>query len=95
MSETPTENELISEDKAKDLTDSYLRSRYYDFDKLTFTDIESTTIKEVPAYRVYGKVHVKSRSMFERIIHDKNASTYKFTVEINAVSGRIINYVFE
>jgi hypothetical protein len=95
MSETAPQPELISEDKAKDLVDSYLRNRYYDFDKLKFTGVESTVIKDTPAYRIYGTVHVKSRSMFERIVHEKNASTYKFTVEINAINGRIINYVFE
>jgi hypothetical protein len=95
MSETTPGPELISEDRAKDLVDIYLHERYFDFEKLKFTGVESTLVKDAPAYRICGKVHVKSRSMFERVIHDKNASTYKFTVEINAVNGRIINYVFE
>ena len=95
MSEITPKPDLISEDKAQDLVDSYLRNRYYDFDKLKFTGVENTVIKDTEAYRIYGTVHVKSRSMFERIVHDKNASTYKFTVEINAINGRIINYVFE
>jgi hypothetical protein len=95
MPEATPGPELISEDKAKDLVDIYLHSRYFDFEKLNFTGVENTMIKDAPAYCIYGTVHVKSRSMFERVIHDKKASTYKFTVEINALNGHIINYVFE
>ena len=95
MPDENTENTLVSEQEAKDLTDSYLHSRYYDFDKITFSSVENTAIDGKPAYRLYGKVTVKSRSMFEKILRDKAANTYKFTVEVNAVNGRIINYVFQ
>ncbi len=95
MCDPTSERELISEEKAKELTDSYLHERYYDFDKILFSSVENARIQEKPVYLVYGTVHVKSRSLFDRLMVDKKAFTYKFKVEVNAVTGRIINYEFE
>jgi hypothetical protein len=92
MSDLTSEHELISEEKAKELSDRYLHDRYYDFDKISFSSVENTRIHETLVYLVYGTVQVKSRSMFDRLMIDKKAFTYKFKVEVNAVTGRIINY---
>ena len=92
MSDPTSERELISEEKAKELSDRYLHERYYDFDKISFSSVENTHIQETPVYLIYGTVEAKSRSLFDRLIVDKNAFTYKFKVEVNAVTGRVINY---
>jgi hypothetical protein len=95
MSDITSERELISEEKAKQLSDRYLHERYYDFDKISFSAVENASIQETPVYRIYGTVHVKSRSLFDRLMMDKNAFTYKFMVEMNAITGRVINYEFQ
>ncbi|MCX6006748.1 MAG: hypothetical protein NTZ34_05745 [Chloroflexi bacterium] len=95
MSDLTSERELISEETARELTASYLHERYYDFDKVLFSSVENARIQETPVYLIYGTVHVKSRSMFDRLLIDKEAFNYKFMVEVNAVTGRIINYELE
>lgn len=95
MSDQTPAQELISEEKARILTDLYLHERYFDFDKITFTSVENGTIDDEPVYRLYGKVRIKSRSMLDRLIIDQEAYTYKFMVELNAVNGHIINYEFQ
>ncbi|MBN1375391.1 MAG: hypothetical protein JXA01_04480 [Dehalococcoidia bacterium] len=95
MFEQTSDQELISEEKAKTLSDLYLHERYFDFEKLTFTSIENGFIDKTPIYRLHGTVKVKSRSMFERLLFDNNANIYKFMVEMNATNGHIINYEFQ
>lgn len=95
MSEQTPDQELISEERAKTLCDLYLHERYFDFEKVTFNSVENGILDQTPIYRLYGTVKIRSRSMFERLLFDKNANMYKFMVEINATTGRIINYEFQ
>jgi len=95
VSNPTSEHELISEETAKDLTESYLHERYYDFDKILFSSVENACNQEKPVYLIYGTVHVKTRGLFDRLMMDKKAFTYKFKVEVNAVTGRVINYELE
>lgn len=95
MSDQTPAQELITEEKARILTDIYLHERYFDFGRITFTNIEKDMLDDKPIYRLYGKVRIKSRSMLDRLIIDKDAYTYKLMAEINAVSGRVINYEFK
>ena len=95
MSDPGVDNKLISEDKAKELAAHYLHERYFDFEKVSFNSVEMVTIQENPVYRIYGTVRVKSRSLLDRLIIDKKAYTYKFMVDMNALTGRVISYEFQ
>jgi hypothetical protein len=95
MPDPASDHELISEDKARELTDRYLHERYYEFQKIVFTSIENGTVDENPVYRLYGTVRLKSRSIMDKLIIDQKAYSYKFMVEMNAVNGHIINYEFQ
>jgi hypothetical protein len=95
MSDPASDCELISEDKARKLTERYLHERYYEFEKIVFTSIENGAVNENPVYRLYGTVKLKSRSIMDKLIIDQKAYSYKFMVEMNAVNGHIINYEFQ
>jgi len=95
MSDPEIDSTQISEDKAKELVDRYLHERYFDFEKISFNSVEMVSIQENPSYRIYGTVRVKSRSLLDRLIIDKKAYTYKFMVDMNALTGRVINYEFQ
>jgi hypothetical protein len=95
MSDPVSERELISEEKARELTERYLHQRYYDFEKIVFTSVENGTVNENPVYRLYGSIRLKSRSIMDKLIIDQKAYSYKFMVEMNAANGHIINYEFQ
>jgi hypothetical protein len=86
--------ECITEEKAMELAQQYLKEIYYNIEKMRFLGCETLSFEDNLTYRLQGIVNMKSRSLINRFIADKSANVYKFTIDINARSGQIVTYQF-
>ncbi len=94
MNDSAASPELIPEDEARYQVESYLKSRYHEFEKIKFDSCELCQSEPDKIYRFNGTIMIKSRSTLDRFVVAKTSSTYQFLFEISAVNGQIINYVF-
>jgi len=94
MAEDLQDGKLMPEDQARELAERYLRSRYYELEKVKFSACELTTIESDLAYRFQGTVFMKSRGIMDRFVFNKVNNSYRFKFDINAENGQIINYEF-
>ena len=94
MNESCFSPELLTEDEARHRVEDYLRLRYHEFDKVTFSSCELNGSGADQYYRFQGRVILKSKSALDRFVMEKASGFYTFVFDIGAIDGRIINYVF-
>jgi hypothetical protein len=94
MSEPADNPQLITVDNAKQLCTNYLTKRYYDFVKINFTDCALIKREDSTIYRLHGGIRTKSRSLMDQIALLRRTDTYQCVVDINAKTGKILNYEF-
>jgi hypothetical protein len=70
-------------------------NRYYDFVKINFMDCELINGDNFAIYRLHGGIRTKSRSLMDQISLFRQTDTYQCTVDINAETGKILNYEFK
>lgn len=84
----------ISFEEARELADRYLRGRYYDFDKIHFGSHAVVVVGDTTLFRLYGSIRVKSRSLLENIGFARKTDSYKCVLDIDSLTGKIVNYEF-
>jgi hypothetical protein len=92
MDELKENQNIISQDKAKELADAFLKEKYYDFDKVIFQASEQVQSSELLIYRFSGLIIDKVHSMIEQLARDKSKVTFKFVIDISSKNGRVLNY---
>jgi hypothetical protein len=77
--------------EVQQLAKNFLLGEYYE-SKLDFTDCQLIAKGGAQVYLLKGKITMRSRSPMSRFVAPKSANQYKFTIEIDAQQGQIINY---
>ena len=85
------QNKSLTEFEVQKIASNFLRDTYFD-SKINFSGYEMVDAGDLQVYKLYGEITMHSRSLFSRFTSPKSANTFKFTVEIDAKKGRVINY---
>lgn len=92
MTTTSNNQDIIPQDRAEELAEAFLKERHYNYDKVIFQTCEDVQVGNLLVYRFSGLLIEKTRALIEILARDKSSVTYKFVIEINSDSGRVLNY---
>jgi len=93
MMDTTGDNRgIISQDRAEELADTFLKERHYNYDKIVFQTCERVCTENQLVYRFSGLLIEKTRALIDRLARDKSSVTYKFVIEVNSDNGKVLNY---
>lgn len=83
---------IISQERAEKLADDFLKERYYNYEKVIFKSCEKVQNEDQSVYRFSGLLIEKTRAFIDKFARDKRGVTYKFVIEVNSNSGRVLNH---
>jgi hypothetical protein len=85
------QKKFLTEVEVQQIANKFLLDIYFD-SKINFGGYQMATTNGIQAYQLFGELTMRSRNLFSRFTVPKSANKFKFTIEIDAKQGKIINY---
>ena len=82
---------MLTEAAAQQIAEKLLLAKYYE-SKISFSDCQLITVDDNQVYLLRGELTMRSRGWLDRFTSQQSANKYRFTIEIDAQQGQIINY---